>query len=164
MMAKIVESLLLSGFLLIAVGCSCSDTPAKVQCETDEGCGPTESCVSGICLGPDGGSPVNDASSADGGTMEQPDCDPACGGGEACVAGLCCAVDRACADDCCEGSEICFANACVTPGSDCRASTDCGAGEYCEFGLGDEVDEDAGTGLDGGAACGTAVAFEGVCL
>jgi len=85
----------------------------------------------------------------------------ACGDGGICAGGTCCAAASACGAACCAAKEVCSFQACVTPGALCKDSSDCPAGQYCEYSLGSGSDAgvpDAGpdtSGCVGGAAVAT---------
>lgn len=107
-------------------------------------------CGGGGGGGADGGladAPADDAAITDG--------PPACETGNPCDAGVCaggvcCAAEKACGDACCDGAQVCSFQTCVTPGGVCVDATDCAAGEYCEYALGEPSPVDAGVGCQGG--------------
>ncbi len=66
-----------------------------------------------------------------------------CGDGGTCAGNACCSAAAACGATCCAGGEVCAFQACVTPGATCIDSTQCGAGQYCDYALGGVAD--AGT-------------------
>jgi hypothetical protein len=126
-----------------------------IACSSDEG---------GVAAGknPDGGS-AGDAGSLEGGpdagwcTSGEP-----CGDGGICTGGQCCAADGVCGNACCNAAQVCSFLVCVTPGDACVESSECAAGEYCEFGLGDTPD--GGSPPDGSSCIGGAVQITGKCL
>lgn len=89
-------------------------------------------------------------------------CGPAgksCGDGGVCAGKACCAASLACGDVCCPSGNVCSFQKCVVPGAECRDSTDCGANEYCDYGLG------SSTGGGGGdASCVGGSDRTGKCL
>lgn len=131
---------------------------ASTLAATLAGCGDEVGSVFADGYGRDGGEGSSSSSSGllptsetDGATSSS--CGPAgkaCGDGGVCAGDTCCAASLACGDVCCSTGTTCSFQKCVTPGPECRDSTDCGGGEYCEYGLGTSVDGGA-PGAD--AAC-----------
>ncbi|UQA61495.1 FG-GAP repeat domain-containing protein [Polyangium aurulentum] len=62
----------------------------------------------------------------------------ACGDGGICAGGACCDKGQACGSACCDSGEVCSFQQCVTPGAKCIDATECPAGSYCEYALGEE--------------------------
>ena len=73
----------------------------------------------------------------------QPDmgvpCEVTCEDG-VCLDDVCCLNEQVCGDVCCAGGEVCSFQQCLVPGDTCVDASDCGADEYCEYTLGDEVE------------------------
>ncbi|MBI4704822.1 MAG: VCBS repeat-containing protein [Deltaproteobacteria bacterium] len=89
-----------------------------------------------------------------------------CGDGGVCTAGgVCCQADRVCAAKCCAEGELCSFQKCVTPGASCIDATECADDQYCEYGLSEPVEADAGPDAGGDASCqGAAQLQAGKCL
>jgi hypothetical protein len=114
--------------------------------------------VLAACGGGGGGGGVDadtagDASESDGAIIDGP---PLCNDGDPCDAGtcaggVCCATDKACGAACCGGAQVCSFQQCVAPGNVCIDATDCAAGEYCEYTLGEPPTVDASPSCIGGA-------------
>ena len=89
----------------------------------------------------------------------------ACGDGGICAGGTCCASKSACGSACCTAGQVCSFQACVTPGATCVDSSDCAAGQYCEYSLGSPGDAGvAEAGPDASACVGGAAQLTGRCL
>ena len=134
-----VEGAACAALLLLVLGC-----PSSGSQGTHDAGGPIPLDSSTIIIaGPDAG--LGDAS---GGCTEG----QSCGDGGICTAGSCCPAKSACGSVCCAASQVCAFQKCVTPTGSCLDSTDCPAGKYCDYTLGEGVD--AGTrppGCSGGA-------------
>jgi hypothetical protein len=115
-------------------------------------CGP-ESTIHG-----DAG-PGQDAAGQDDGAAPDADGGPACVQGRACGDGgictsgdVCCTAALACGAACCEETQVCSFQQCRTPGAECVDGSECGAGEYCDYSLGDPASTpDPDAGCQGGA-------------
>lgn len=98
-----------------------------------------------------GGEPVF----VDGGDAGCTNGDP-CGDGGVCASNTCCDTAKACAGVCCGTTEVCSFQKCVTPGATCIDATECAAGEYCEYALGETPDGGApDASCQGGATLAT---------
>jgi hypothetical protein len=75
---------------------------------------------------------------------------------------MCCDAKLACGATCCGTGQVCSFQKCQTPGADCHDRSDCPAGDYCEFSLGDQPD--GGPGNDAGSCQGGAAQRNGKCL
>ena len=73
----------------------------------------------------------------------------ACEGGLCTNTGDCCAEENYCAGECCSNDDICSFQKCVLPGKLCIDASDCLPSEYCEYALGDNMNQ--GSGGSGGA-------------
>jgi hypothetical protein len=115
----------------------------------------------GSSTGPGGqggsGGAGGDTNLFDGGSCQNGD---TCDGG-VCVSGACCEVSLACGSACCQSGQICSFQKCETPGAACADTSDCPAGHYCEYSLGEASD---GGAPDGGACVGGSAPLTGKCL
>jgi hypothetical protein len=84
-----------------------------------------------------------------------------CGDGGVCAGGVCCDADHACADACCGSGQVCNFQACETPGATCVDLTDCPAGHFCDYSLGEPAGD---AGADAGACQGGAKPATGRCM
>jgi hypothetical protein len=74
-----------------------------------------------------------------------PACEDLCIDG-VCIDDLCCPVANACGDNCCADGQLCAFQACVDPGDACITASECAAGEYCDYSLGEAGDKICGGG------------------
>lgn len=93
----------------------------------------------------EGGAPCTDGEPCDGGV---------------CAGGVCCPAELACASACCAAGDVCSFQKCVTPGAECTDSSECTAGEYCEYSLG----EPSGAGGGDPGCMGGVTVLHGKCL
>lgn len=119
-------------------------------------CGPTSS-VGGDAGATDGN--VNDNLDAGNGDASKTDANEPwcvvgqpCGDGGICTEGnVCCEAHLACGGVCCAGGQVCSFQHCANPGPECVDGTECEAGEYCDYSLGDPgVDPGSDAGCQGG--------------
>jgi hypothetical protein len=84
-----------------------------------------------------------------------------CGDGGVCAGDVCCAAAQACGAACCAAGSVCSFQACVVPGATCNDSSDCSAGQYCEYALGDNSTD---AGMVDASCQGGAPLLNGKCL
>jgi hypothetical protein len=122
---------------------------------------PISSGGAGGEAGSGGGGSANGGSGGDIFIDGGPGCqtgDP-CGDGGVCAGGSCCTVTLACGNVCCNDGQVCSFQQCVTPGATCVDPTDCPAGSYCDYSLGEM------SGAGGNGSCqGGAMPQTGKCL
>ena len=170
-MAQLRRSLVWLSLPLLGVACGDdggqdSSTTAVTTLTTGvSGASTTSTTASVPTTGDDAGS-LTDAATGTTGTTDMPTtsgttsaaaCDPACESGFECLDGACCDPMLVCDGVCCGAGQTCSFGACVMPGADCVDASDCEAGEYCDYALGDPVEppppECMGGGLDKQGKC-----------
>ena len=149
--------------LLCLLAAAAAGAVSTTACSgSDEG-GPSSSSSGTGAAGGAGASSAGGGGSGGGLFVDGGTCTPGqdCGDGGICGDdGTCCEADTYCGGDCCESNAICSFATCVVPGGDCVDATDCAAGEYCEYSLG----ETQGSG-GGGPGCQGGVELRtGKCL
>jgi len=123
---------------------------------------PNSSGGAGGEAGNGGGGSANGGSGGDIFFDGGPSCqtgDP-CGDGGVCAGGACCTASLACGNVCCSEGQVCSFQQCVTPGANCIDLSDCPAGSYCDYSLG----EMSGAGGGSGSCQGGAMPPTGKCL
>jgi hypothetical protein len=130
------------------------------------------------CSSDDGGVAGNGGSAASGGgawdgsaagggtggllTEGGGDCPGGCDGG-VCIGGACCAAALACGSACCSSGDVCSFQKCESPGAECLDASECPAGHYCDYSLGEPA-PDSGAGGGGGSCQGGVSLATGRCL
>ncbi|MBI4705177.1 MAG: VCBS repeat-containing protein [Deltaproteobacteria bacterium] len=154
--------------LLVSGGVAAVVTLAALAASS---CGDSTSSASGAgtsATGGAGGAAGHQGTGGSGGGLftdgGDAGCTPgeSCGDGGVCTAdGACCAKDRACGKECCGDEQVCSFQKCAVPGESCVDVSDCQAGEYCEYALGEPSEPDGGAD----ASCqGGVVPPTGKCL
>ena len=119
------RALMVVGVLFGLFGCECTNsvTVRNRDGGVDAGAGGGTGTDSGMNGGTGGGG--LDASVCSDG-------DP-CGDGGVCAGGSCCLGDSACGSACCGTGELCSFQRCVSPGANCRDSSDCQGTDFCDL-------------------------------
>ncbi len=143
---RLALSGVLLGTLAAAVAPACGSSGNKGGFADDAGGGDGASDATSDTAASDGPSLLQDAAACRTGSS--------CGDGGVCAGGQCCA-----------STQVCSFQSCVTPGATCVDSSDCPAGQYCEYSLGSGGD--AGVieaGADGSTCVGGVPVLTGRCL